>query len=246
MDRPTKPFSRRAWLKAAALGAAAAGLAACNPHAENELPDVYQGDLVNESGGAVRIDRSRIVAPPPVKPTPSDYGSIMPRAAWTTSPLQLRNPNRMDGVRKITIHHSGDGKPFTAQTPADVARHLQVVQQAHLQRGMIDIGYHFAVDLQGRIWQLRWLEYEGQHVRKSANGTPNNPHNVGVVALGDFNIQGVTATQRDRLFDLVRLLRTKYALAPSAVFMHGEIVDTDCPGKALKAAIADGRRRRLI
>jgi hypothetical protein len=246
MDRPTAQFSRRAWLKAAALGAVAAAFPSCLPQPGNDLPDVYQDDVVRESGGAVRIDRTKIIVPPPVQPAATDYGNIMPRSAWTTSPLQLRNAIAMAGINRITLHHSGDGKAFAAQTAADVARHLQIVQQAHLQRGMIDIAYHFAVDLQGRIWQLRWLEYEGQHVRKSANGTANNPHNVGIVALGDFNIQGVPAAQRDRLFELVRLVRSKYKLAPSSVVMHSEIVDTDCPGKAMKTVIADGRRRNLL
>jgi hypothetical protein len=245
-------LSRRDLLKTAACGLAAALLAACQTDPEPILPDVYLGDPVTESSGPVPIDRSKIVAPPPTPPQPTDYGSIMPRSAWTTSPLQLRNAVLMNGVTKITIHHSGDGKAFLPRNAADVARHLQLVQQAHLQRGMIDIGYHFAVDPQGRVWQLRWLQYEGQHVRPSSDGTKNNPHNVGIVVLGDFNLQTVTAPQRDHLFELVRLLRTKYGSSPSrplplsAVYMHGEIVDTDCPGRNLKPLILDARRRNLL
>jgi hypothetical protein len=245
MGERDKGMTRREILKVTALGAAAA-LYGCEAKPTDELPDVYQGDIVGEKQGPVKIDRSKIVTPPPVPPTASDYGEIMPRRAWTSLPLQLRTAYVMDGVQKITIHHSGDGKAFKGKTAAEVARHLQIVQQAHVQRGMADIGYHFAVDLQGRIWQLRWLQYEGQHVRKSANGTPNNPHNIGVVALGDFNIQGVPAAQRNKLFELVRLLRGKYALKTRGVYMHGEIVDTDCPGRAMKMAIVEGRRKGLL
>jgi hypothetical protein len=239
-------FSRRDLLKSAALCLGAAAVAACGVEPIGDLPDVYRGDPVNESAAVVHIDRSRIVAPPPVPPQPSDFGSIMPRSAWTTSPLQLKNATPMNGVLRITIHHSGDGKAFLPKSAADVARHLQLVQQAHLQRGMIDIGYHFAVDPQGRVWQLRWLQYEGQHVRLSPNGTHNNPHNIGIVVLGDFDVQSVTVAQRDHLFELVRLIRAKYALSPAAVFMHDEIVDTDCPGKYLKPLLRDARRRKLL
>jgi hypothetical protein len=245
-------LSRRDLLKTAALSLAAVALAACQADPQPALPDLYLGDPVTESSGPVRIDRSRIVAPPTTPPQTSDYGHIMPRSAWSTSPLQLRNAALMDGVTKITIHHSGDGKAFLPKSAADVARHLQLVQQAHLQRGMIDIGYHFAVDPQGRVWQLRWLQYEGQHVRPSPNGARNNAHNIGIVVLGDFNFQTVTSAQRDRLFELVRLLRTKYGATPSrslpvsAVYMHGEIVDTDCPGRNLKPLILDARRRNLL
>ncbi len=225
---------------------AAAALVSCaSDQAVDELPDPLHAPEVDEFG-PVTIDRSRIVVPPPTPPQASEYGFIMPRAAWTNSPLELRNGVPIDGVSKLTIHHSGDGKPFLGETVADVARHLQVVQQGHLQRGMIDIAYHFAVDRTGRVWQLRWLKYEGQHVRNNANGTRNNPHNVGIVMLGDFNLQPATTASRDRLFEMVRLIRSSYTLAPSAVFMHGELVQTDCPGKSLKPLIVDARRRNAF
>jgi hypothetical protein len=200
----------------------------------------------------VTIDPNKVFVPSPVPPQATEYGSIMPRSAWTTSPLTLRDGTPMDGINKITIHHSGDGKPFLGETTADVARHLQIVQQAHLERGMVDIAYHFGVDRMGRAWQLRWLQYEGQHVRAARNGQRNNEHNIGIVALGDFNLQRVTQQQRDRLIELVQLLAGKYGLIaagkPKAntVFMHGELVDTDCPGKELKPWIADARKRGLI
>lgn len=247
-------FTRREVLKAAALGVAAAALAGCAGAGGADLPEAYQDHLVQENGGGrVAIDRRKLVVPPAVPAQASEYGSIMPRSAWTTVPLALRNGTPMGGVNKITIHHSGDGKPFLGETVADVAKHLQIVQQAHLQRGMVDIAYHFAVDRMGRAWQLRWLQYEGQHVRIGKNGQRNNEHNIGVVVLGDFNVQRVTAQQRDRLIELVRLLAGKYGLTsaqgkPKAntIYMHGELVDTDCPGQELKPLVADARKRGLI
>ncbi len=185
-------------------------LAACTPDSPATslypLPDVYH-DHLSESPTVVKIDPTKIVVPPPVPAQKTDYGDIMPRAAWTTSPLRLKEGVPMNGVTRITIHHSGDGKPFLGESTTDVIRHLQVVQQGHLQRGMIDIAYHFAIDRTGRVWQLRWLQYEGQHVRNSANGTRNNEHNIGVVCLGGFRPQVVTMVQRDRLLSLVKMLR---------------------------------------
>jgi N-acetylmuramoyl-L-alanine amidase/TAT (twin-arginine translocation) pathway signal sequence len=240
-------ISRRDLLKGATAAIAAAGLVSCaSDQAVDQLPDPIHDHVEDEFGPPVVIDRSRIVVPTAQPPQPSEYGFIMPRTAWTNSPLELRNGVPMDGVNRITIHHSGDGKPFLGESVADVARHLQVVQQGHLQRGMIDIAYHFALDRTGRVWQLRWLKYEGQHVRNNANGMRNNPHNVGVVMLGDFNLQPATAASRDRLFEIVRLIRSKYMLSASAVFMHGELVQTDCPGKSLRPVILDGRKRNAF
>ncbi len=243
-------LTRRNFLKTGITGAATAALlAACQtqPETLTTLPDVYDDHLVQEQGGgAVHIDRSRIRTLPPVPPQQTEYGYLMPRSAWTNSPLQVRGATPMDGVSQITIHHSGDRKPFLAESAPDTIRHLQIVQQAHLERGMIDIAYHFAVDRAGRVWQLRWLEYEGQHVRESKDGTRHNPHNIGVVVIGDFDLQAPTVAQRDRLFNFVHLARSKYALSPKAVFMHGEIVSTSCPGQNLKPLILNARMRNLL
>src|SRR5262249_21710631 len=146
----------------------------------SELPDVYE-DHLGEGGARIQIDPRKIETLPVIPPARTEYGDIMPRAAWTRSPLKLAGASPMDGATRVTIHHSGDGKPITGESIQEVARHLQVVQQAHLQRGMIDIAYHFAVDRVGRVWQLRWLQYEGQHVRVGRNGVRNNEHNVGIV-----------------------------------------------------------------
>jgi hypothetical protein len=246
-NSPKTSISTRTFLKKAAAALTALALGACaNNDRAVDLPDPYHQHVIDEFGPPVRIDKSRIVVQPPAPPQPSEYGFIMARSAWTSLPLQLKNGAAMDGINRITLHHSGDGKPFTGESAADVAKHLQIVQQAHLQRGMIDIAYHFAIDRTGRVWQLRWLGYEGQHVRNSANGTRNNAHNVGIVLLGDFNLQPVPAAQRDRMCELVRLIRSKYNLKPADVFMHAEEVDTDCPGKALKPLILDARRRNAL
>jgi N-acetyl-anhydromuramyl-L-alanine amidase AmpD len=152
----------------------------------------------------------------------------------------------MNGVQRITLHHSGDGKPFLATSIADTARHLQAVQRAHFQRGMIDIAYHFAIDRAGRAWQLRSLLYEGQHVRIGQNGTRWNEHNLGIVTLGDFNLQSPTAPQFARLLSLVRLVQQKYAIPLNRVRMHGELVQTDCPGRHLVPLLLDARAKNVL
>jgi hypothetical protein len=206
------------------------------------LPEYEEYLVEGDGGGVVRVNPKTLVPPPPRPPEKGEYGEIYPRAAWSLRPLTLVSGYPMNGVRRMTIHHSGDGKPFMDAGMTATIKHLQIVQQAHLQRGMIDIGYHFAVDRAGRAWQLRSLLYEGQHVRPSKNGTRNNEHNVGVVVLGDFNLQLPTTPQQDRLFGLIKVIRGKYALPTSAVFMHGEIVETACPGKRLEPLIRDARR----
>lgn len=250
-------ITRRTVLKVAGGLALTGAMAACQtqqPVVEQELPDAYQDHLIQEQTedeggtGAVTIDPRKIVVPPPQPAQKTEYGDIMPRSAWTHVPLELSNGRPMDGVERVTIHHSGDGKPFVGTSVADVARHLQIVQQAHLQRGMIDIAYHFAIDRAGRAWQLRWLKYEGQHVRMSADKKIRwNEHNIGIVMLGDFNLQNPSQQQFDRLCAMVNLVRGKYKNIPaSRVSMHGELVQTDCPGRSLRPHIITARKQGLM
>lgn len=223
------------------LAAVAVGLMACTSDLPNDLPETPQPPLVAPA------TRAKAAIPPrDAKPVQTEYGFIMPRAAWTDAPLRIERATTLLPVGEITIHHSGDGKPFTGESVAEIAAHLRAVRYAHLDRGMNDIAYHFAIDRVGRVWQLRWLAYEGQHVRPNKNGHANNPHNVGIVLLGDFNLQQPTVPQRDRLLELVRLLRGKYNLSASAVHYHGEIVETDCPGKNLVPLLTAARRRGLF
>ena len=236
--------SRRGFLAGALL--AAATIAGCE-----EQPIAAQRDpqekLEGEGSKTPIVQDSRpIIIPPTVAPKRTEYGDILPRHAWTLVPMEYGRGRPMNGVDRITLHHSGDGKPFLATSMADTARHLQLVQRAHLQRGMIDIAYHFAIDRAGRAWQLRSLLYEGQHVRIGANGTRWNAHNIGIVTLGDFNLQSPTEAQFARLLAFAKLVRAKYAVPVKNVRVHGELVDTDCPGRHLAPRIVDARARALL
>jgi hypothetical protein len=226
-------------LKLTASAAAAALLAACQTEPPTELPDAYPDHPAAGQNISPAITPSPLV-PPPVPPAQTEFGPILPRAAWTTTPLELRRGIPMESVDKITVHHSGDKKAFKPKDAEEVIRHLQAVLRAHLNRGMQDIGYHFAVDPVGRAWQLRSLLFQGEHVRPSKDGTRHNPHNIGIVMLGDFDLQPVALPQRDRLFDLIRRLKTKYN-PRATIYMHRELVETSCPGKYLVPAITQAR-----
>ena len=238
--------SRRTVLKGAVVGMAGM-LIGCPPTPEqHDLPDPYENALEGEGPEPVMAPKT-IVLPPVTPPQKTEYGDIMPRSAWTDSPLTINRWRPMDGVTRITVHHSGDGKPFLATSTVETIRHLQLVRQAHLQRGMVDIAYHFAVDRAGRVWQLRSLMYEGQHVRPSKDRRIFwNEHNIGVVTLGDFNLQMPTQAQVDRLIAFVHLVRAKYALPVSQVYVHGELVQTDCPGRHLGPAVKAARSKGLV
>src|SRR5690242_5810788 len=112
---PSDKPSRRTLLKISAASVAAALAAGCEePKTVTDLPGPYEDHLVTKFGEAPGpyINPSLIHVPPPQPPQRTEYGDIMPRSAWSHIALQNSRANPMNGVQRITIHHSGDGKPF--------------------------------------------------------------------------------------------------------------------------------------
>ena len=177
---------------------------------------------------------------PPVATVRPDSFGIIPRSAWAHAGPDLSRVDPMNGVRLITFHHSGDPKPFWDNGFAETAQHLEYVREYHRSRRFQDIGYHFAIDRTGRVWQLRSLRYQGQHVRY------NNEHNIGVVCLGNFDMQPMTSQQKERVKIFGALLRKQYNLPIKRVYTHQEIVSTDCPGHGMQPYMVSVRRQGLI
>ena len=146
---------------------------------------------------------------------------------------------------RITIHHTAD--PFYSRSRHETAAEIQRIQRFHQQeRRWADIGYHYVVDRAGRIWQGRDARYQGAHA-----GGVANQGNIGIVVLGNYLEQGMTAVQRRRLTDLVERLAAYLHIRPSQVYTHGEIAHgkTDCPGPALTRCVYQIRahlRRSLV
>jgi len=179
--------------------------------------------------------------PPPVKVEPRIAANgIFPRAMWAKAGPDLKRVDPMNGVFRITFHHSGDPKPFTTTDFAETAQHLEYVRAYHRSRNFQDIGYHYAIDRAGRVWELRPWKYQGQHVRY------NNEHNLGVVVLGNFERQTMSQAQKDKVKLFGALLRKQFNLPVSKIYTHQEIVSTECPGKAMQPYMVAIRQQRLI
>ncbi|HUO10236.1 MAG TPA: peptidoglycan recognition family protein [Phycisphaerae bacterium] len=183
---------------------------------------------------------SHPLPPPVVKAEPANTYGILPRSMWARGGPDMSRVDPMNGVKLITFHHSGDPKPFWASDFGETAQHLEYVREYHRSRNFQDIGYHFAIDRVGRVWQLRSLKFQGQHVRY------NNEHNVGVVVLGNFDMQPMTQQQKDKVRIFGTLLRKQYSLPISRVYTHQEIVSTECPGHGMQPYMVSIRRQRLI
>lgn len=141
----------------------------------------------------------------------------------------------MGGVNRITVHHEG----WTAVWFTDkgtTAKRLDQIRRNHVDRGWGDIGYHYIVDRAGRVWEGRSTRYQGAHVKEQ------NEHNVGVLVLGNFNVQQPSEAQMRALVQTLRGLMRAYNVPASRVYTHRELNSSTCPGRNLQARMVALRR----
>jgi N-acetyl-anhydromuramyl-L-alanine amidase AmpD len=143
---------------------------------------------------------------------------------------------------RITVHHEGSDTDDLSDESA-VAERLRTitkVQERPVGEGGLgagDLGYHFAIDRSGRIWEGRSLIWQGAH---AGNGTAN-AGNIGVVLLGNFDVQEPTASQLFSLRQLLANLCQRHNIRPENIYGHNEIKSqyglspTRCPGQYLSA-----------
>ena len=161
---------------------------------------------------------------------------VIPRSKWTRK--GLANPSvayPMKGVRRITIHHDGM-PPVSLRSSSDVAHRLESIRRAHTGRGWADIGYHYVIDPSGRVWAARPIRYQGAHVRN------HNPHNLGVMVLGNFEQQAPTSAARRSLDRFVAAQALRYRVPLKEIYTHRELGQTACPGRNLQAHMIASRR----
>jgi hypothetical protein len=243
-------FSRREFLAGCAAFGAAVGFNACqnnsNPVAQN-LPE-FEPEGIPVPEPVVPAGPPSL-PPPTVKRVPA-FGdntlAIYPRSAWTSAGPISGRVSPMNGVNLITFHHTGgqnDGRDvaFLADGYKETIEHLEIVRRYHtLNKGWGDIGYHFAIDRVGRVWQLRSLKYQGAHVKS------HDEHNLGIVLLGNFNVQRPTDAQLERIKSFGLLTRTRYQLAITDIHTHQELRPTDCPGRTMQPYMVSIRKQKLI
>ncbi|MCC8191127.1 MAG: N-acetylmuramoyl-L-alanine amidase [Planctomycetes bacterium] len=181
--------------------------------------------------------------PPPARvATPLVGGKLSAnsRNSWGATAAIPAKMKAMNGVTRVTIHHEGSAKPNNDASPAQVSATLRLIQSQHRKRlGAGDIGYHFIIDRTGTIWQGRDWAYQGAHTSGA------NANNIGVMLLGNFEIQQPTPQQLQSLQLLTASLIRKYGLNPAKdIYGHSDFCNTQCPGKHLKPHVT-GMRRSL-
>ena len=161
---------------------------------------------------------------------------VMPRNRWTDINPKTGRLNAAGGFHRLTVHHSGNRRAAVDPEGA-VARELDGILNAHMQRSYGDIGYHFAIDHAGRVWEGRSLTFEGAHV------AAENGHNVGVVLLGNFQVQKPSDAQVDAMRKLLYFVCREHRIPASRVYGHRDLGASVCPGRYLYSFVDQLRHR---
>ena len=162
------------------------------------------------------IPRSEWGALPPDHTISGEQGFYAPvtnPTGWLTYEIPLR-----EALDTIVVHHTAlplnDG-------PLEV-------QQLHMERrGFADIGYHYVIDAAGRIYEGRAINVRGAHTGGQNYGK------IGVVLMGNFEVDEPTAAQLASLTALSRCLTQEYAIERIAGHRDFQPGETACPGKNL-------------
>lgn len=148
----------------------------------------------------------------------SDFASIgvIPKSKWggkvPTQPL-TGNPT----PNTIVVHHTAGSN----DTP-------QGIETFHMSKWS-DIGYHFIITKDGKIYQGRYggPGVQGAHAGGANSGT------IGVVLVGNYETESVGNSSKASLQKLVTALKSKYSVNKISIHRDMGTTNTVCPGKNL-------------
>lgn len=126
----------------------------------------------------------------------------------------------MRKIDKIIIHCSAtrEGQDIPVET----------IRKWHVDgRGWSDIGYHFYIDINAKIWKGRDIQKIGAHC------SGNNRSSIGICYCGGVEADGKTPKDtrtESQKESLLSVLKTLKAMFPDAsIYSHNEFANKACP-----------------
>jgi hypothetical protein len=159
------------------------------------------------------------------EPLASVERAIVPVAAWGGTPADAAKARRHK-ITQITLHHQGE--PFKPGT--DPQAYLQRLQAwSRTSKGWLDIPYHYVIDLEGRIYEARKIDFAGD------TNTEYDPAGHALIeVVGNFEEVEPNQQQLDAVVDLMALLAAKHKVSLDDIKSHRDHSDkTVCPGANL-------------
>ena len=126
----------------------------------------------------------------------------------------------MRSINEIIVHCSAtrEGQDISVDT----------IKKWHVEgRGWTDIGYHFYIDINGKIWKGRDIDKTGAHCKN------HNRNSIGVCYCGGVEADGKTPkdtrteAQKESLLHVLKTLMAMFPLA--TIYSHNEFANKACP-----------------
>ena len=235
-------LSRRGFVLVAGA-AILAGMQSCTkPTKTSQLPDVpWPGTDQRAANFDYSSTRTRSnVSTSSNTGSGSQFPDVITRSTWSRGNPNFKNMNRMLPVKHITIHHDGM-QPMVGSSESVAKSRLESIRHFHRNgRGWGDIGYHFAIDRAGRIWEARPIGWQGAHVKD------HNEGNIGILAMGNFDQQSPSDAQVAALAKHVAAVASRYRISPTNIRTHQEWAATACPGRYMQSRIVSLRSNRRL
>lgn len=159
------------------------------------------------------------------EPLNSVERAIVPVSAWGGTPADASKARR-HAITRITLHHQGE--PFKPGTdPQAYLRRLQ--SWSRQAKGWLDIPYHYVIDLDGRMYEARQIDYAGD------TNTDYDPSGHALIeVVGNFEEVEPNQAQLDAVVELMAMLAAKYKVSLDDIRSHRDHSDkTVCPGANL-------------
>lgn len=165
------------------------------------------------------------------------------RSVWTSAPRPVAKLVSLDpaAVKGVAVHYTGSTSPLGETATLSLScKRLEDERVFHTSpqpqgRGWSDIAYQAAIDVEGRVFDCRGIQY-----RSAANG--NVPVNMAygactwLLGVGDQPTPAMVEAFRD--WRETRWLEM-YPHA-TAVVGHRDLYQTDCPGAPTYALVTSG------
>ncbi len=209
------------------LGGCSSGAQARNKKRNGSIGEPIPSDPIARSQTPSPIIPSHTPAISAHLPLSAIPSFVIARSKWTSSSPKRWLADPMTKIKRITVHHDAI-MPVPSGSYADSLRRMNLIRKGHLARGWADIGYHFAIDPKGRIWQGRPLELQGAHVKY------NNPGNLGVVVFGNYEQIRPTQASLESVNRIVAYAMDRFGVPLTQVRTHQELRNTACPGRFLQ------------
>ncbi len=142
-------------------------------------------------------------------------------------------------INRITIHHAGvedDG------SKSGVAKMKGLQNFSLKQKGWGDVPYHFVIDLQGKVYEGRDVQYAGD----TNTGYDPTGHLL-ICVNGNYEEQQVTAKSYKALVNFTAKMAGKYNISLEKIKTHKDYTpETVCPGKNLYKFFESGKFYRDV